>query len=194
MRFTGRKFAWIAVFTVVAAFLAVWLGNWREEVREAHGDFKWFSTLGFPDAKGLAWARVATGRWSQSQGQPPKNHYVKGFLLATNDANFTVFTVELLTQTMTNSRPGAPEHERVGFEVLDLRRDVADRLQQLRHAPGGDNLWPLFARRLPEQAEVFALVWACWRQGLDSEARSLYQEAKLLFKDVVLQTLEVHRG
>jgi hypothetical protein len=178
---TGPRFVWILVIAATAAFVAVWFRNQQEEVRQADADFEWFNTLGFPDVKGRPWVNVATGHPFQTGGQPPQNHYVKGFLLGTNRGTFTVLTVNLSVQTMSNTPPGVPEHHRVGFEVLDLKRDVAARLEKLRRPREKSDALRFFEQTLlTEQAELFGLGWACWRNGLAAEARSLYQEAVLL--------------
>lgn len=180
MRVTGRRFAWILVIAATAAFVAVWFRNRQSEIRQAHADFEWFNTLGFPDVKGRPLVNVATGHSYQTGDQPPQNHYVKGFLLGTNRGTFTVLTLGLSIQTMSNTPPGVPEDHRVGFEVRDLKRDVAARLEKLRRPPEKSDALRFFDQTLlSEQAELFALGWACWRNGLDAEARSLYQEAVL---------------
>jgi hypothetical protein len=42
--------------------------------------FTWFSTLGFPDANGRPFVRVATGWWTKGAG-PAENSYLLGLLL-----------------------------------------------------------------------------------------------------------------
>lgn len=181
VRLTGRKFAWILTIAIAAAFLAVWFRNRQAETREASEAFEWFNALGFPDVAGRSWINVGTAQWSQSGGKPPQKRYVKGFLLATNGLTFTVFTMNLSIQTMSNTPSGSPERDRVGFEVIDLEREVAARLRKLRSPPEKSYVSTFLDRPLvSEQAEMFALGWACWRNGLNAEARSLYQEAILL--------------
>src|SRR5438477_383858 len=67
-----------------------------EERMEA---FKWFGALGFPDVKGRKFIRVATGRWFQAGGNPPRNTYAHGFLLEEAGDTFKVVTLSLATET-----------------------------------------------------------------------------------------------
>jgi hypothetical protein len=153
----------------------------QTDTRKARSDFEWFSTLSFPDLKGSPYVRVASGLWSQSGDEPPKNNYFNGFLLSSNANSFKVFTLDLSVRTFTNSTKKA-EHERVGFETLDLKQGVTIRLKELRSPPGNDDIGRRFGAQVPEETEVFTLAWACWRQGLESEAVSLYREISKLPK------------
>src|SRR5688500_4369079 len=57
--------------------------------------FHWFGRLGFPDAKGRKFIRVATGHWSQYGGEAPTNRYLDGFLLSESNGAFFVLTKDL---------------------------------------------------------------------------------------------------
>ena len=147
---------------------------------EAESDFKWFSGLGFPDVKDRRLVRVATGLWSQSGNHPRQNRYVTGFLLAEEGTRFTVLALDLTESRLTNSLPGTAEHERVGFEPLDLKAYAAAQLGALRQEPGDEDRWQRFGERLAQRSEVFVFAWACWRNGLTNEAGGLYAAAASL--------------
>jgi hypothetical protein len=145
---------------------------------ETQTNFQWFSGLGFPDVKGCPFVRVTTGRWSQGVEGPPQNSFLRGFLLGTNGSAFNVVTTDLHGETFTNTPPGTPEHQRVGFEILSLQEEATARLNALRNPPADDGFGRGFALQLSERAQVFVLAWDCWRQGLDALAQDLYAEGK----------------
>lgn len=147
---------------------------------DALADFKWFSTLGLPDVKELPFVQVATGHWSQREEEPPQNHYRKGFLLATNADAFTVLTLDLAKTSFTNTTSSAPEHKRVGFELLGLGSEAMSARKALQKPPKKDDSWQRFGEQITQRAEVFVLAWGCWRQGLETEAQSLYDLAKTI--------------
>src|SRR5438105_10283141 len=138
---TVHKLGWGLAIVLAGRLLTVWLRISHEERRQAEADFRWFSTLGFPDIQGRPHVRVATGQTFRSGNEPPRNQYVSGFLLATNRDGFTVFTLDLSTSTMSNTAVGTPEHNRVGFELLNLRREAASRLRNLRRPPEQVDFW-----------------------------------------------------
>jgi len=145
---------------------------------DAASDFEWFSQLGFPDVKACPFVRVATGRWSQTTGEPPQNNYIDGFLVATNGNTLTVFTLDLLQETFTNSAPGTAPHQRVGFELVDLRQHARTTLVTLRTTPQEAQVGSFeFDTKLTARAQAFVLAWACWRQGFGTEAQQCYDEA-----------------
>jgi hypothetical protein len=168
---------------IFGALLAITVSIFSAEIRQVHADFKWFGTLGFSDVKGSPFVRVATGQWSQRGDDGPQNQYLSAFLLSSNATSFKVLTLDLSTLILTNSRPGTAEHERVGFEVLNLHREVEQRLKQLRSPPGKEDFWKRFGAQMPEQTEIFVLSWGCWRNGRESDALNLYREASKLPRD-----------
>jgi len=147
---------------------------------KALADFEWFGSLGFPDAKGCPFVRVATGQWSKSGDEPPQNHYVNGFLLSTNGNVFTVLSLDLSTATFTNSSSGKSEHERVGFELLKLDDEASTLRKTLQQRPDKNDSWRRFGEQTTERVEVFTFAWGCWRQGLETEAQMLYELAKTI--------------
>lgn len=124
---------------------------------DALSDFQWFSNLGFPDVKGCPFVRVATGQWSQSGDEPPQNHYLKGFLLATNGNVFTVLSLNLSQAQFANSTASIPEHKRVGFEVLRLDAEAEALRRALQKPPGKDDVWRRFGEQTTERVDVFTL-------------------------------------
>jgi hypothetical protein len=173
-----------AVITLGSAgFLAVIWFIATSDARRAVSDFQWFGTLGFPDVKDCPYVQVATGAWSQSGNDPPRNTYVNGFLLFTNTNYFRVLTLDLSIRMFTNSAVAKPEYERVGFQILNFKREAELRLKELRIPPGKNNFFRRFGAQVPEETEVFVLSWACWRQGHRSAAMDLYREADKLPKN-----------
>lgn len=152
---------------------------------QARADFEWFSTLGFPEVKGRPYVKVATGEYWQSQGElVPHNTYLTAFLLATNADSFRVVTRELIERTFFTTNAAAPAHARVGYEVVNLSNEVAKVLIELKTPPEDDlAAWGRrFGERLSERAQVFALGWACWRNGFDGLAQELYEQAQVISK------------
>lgn len=81
---------------------------------------KWFDGLSFPPFEDLKLALVATGSWSQSGNDPPKQESILALLLKEHGESFTVLTLDLETLHYSKSPADTPFHERVGFEVMDL--------------------------------------------------------------------------
>src|SRR4051794_37195703 len=61
------------------------------ERADASDAIAWFDTLGYPDAKNLAYVRVATGLSWQRGNEPLENRFEEGFLLSEDAGAFTVF-------------------------------------------------------------------------------------------------------
>ena len=140
---------------------------------EARTNFEWFSKLGFPDVKGCPLVQVATGGWYQNADEAPQNTYTWGFLISTNLPSFRVFTPSLADWTLVQTNAGAMGHGRVGFELLSFTDEVAKMLRVLQDPPTKDPSWREYGTR----REVFTMAWACWRNGMESEAQQLYQRA-----------------
>jgi hypothetical protein len=140
----------------------------------ARGDFEWFNSLGFPDVKGCPCVRIQNGSWSV-MGEKPKIFYICGFLVASNRENIALFTVDLLSRTLTNT---VTEHGAAAFELLNLHEEAAAQIKAWRSRPDKDDPERRFGAQLEERAEVFTLAWTCWRAGLDEDAQQLYQVAK----------------
>jgi hypothetical protein len=175
----------LLAFSVIVAGMADPCGARAQALsQEALTNFQWFSTLGFPDVKGCPLVRLADQSWSQRYATLRPGGCLTAFLLATNGKSFDVLTAQLLVEKLTASDPGAPENNRVGFEILGLREQATARLEELRGANTNDSLESLmqrmmgnFGAQLSEQGQVFVLGWACWRHGMDGLAQNLYAEA-----------------
>jgi hypothetical protein len=127
-----RKTAALGIAFIGIAAALWWIS--RGDARQADSDFRWFETLGFPDAKDLPYVRVATGGWSQADDESPQNTYLHGSLLSTNKDAFKVLLLDLSVRWFTNSPSTKQEYERVGFDLLDLKREAAGRLKELRQS------------------------------------------------------------
>ena len=148
---------------------------------EAKADFEWFSGLGFHDVSNAWFARVATGSWFQSGGDPPKASYVLGFVLSTNGSTFTALDIDLFQRNYTTSAAGMAEYQRVGFELISLKEwagVLLDYYEKPRERDVEADLWRRFGERVTERSQIFVLAWACWQQGLEDEARRLYAVAQ----------------
>jgi hypothetical protein len=137
----------------------------------------WFDTLGFPDLAKKKCVRVATGMWSQSGNDSPVNRYVLAFLLSEKGDEFTVFTPDLITQDYRRTKPGTPEHERVDYGPVDLKKAAEAQLAQLRMPTDKNDPWRRFGERLSERGEVFVLARVCAANGLEGLAHELICEA-----------------
>ncbi|WP_395743060.1 hypothetical protein [Prosthecobacter sp.] len=146
---------------------------------EALKCFKWFSTLGYPDVKEARWAEIWNGSWSSSGGQDtPKAHTGMGFVTKETKVDFSTVRPDLTTGTWKKSKPGTPDHERVGFEERPFLPMIERRLDTLRHPP--KDTWSRFGAKLGEKAEVFFLAYVCWQRGEEKLAAQLYTEAQKL--------------
>jgi hypothetical protein len=147
-------------------------------VEERTQTFKWFSDLGYLDAKGRKFVRVSTGDWYQANKDAPRNSYVLGFLLRDKEGGFTVHTLSLLEKTYIKTPADVPDHEQVRFEAKDLATVAAAHLKSLR-APESDENRDERPHEilLHRRTETFVLAWACWRNGLDDLSADLFDEA-----------------
>ena len=148
--------------------------------------FKWFDGLGFPTLKDRQLVRIATGRWSQSGDNPPQNGYVAAFLLKSEGDFFTALALDLDTETFKSTPPKTPEHQRVGYEKLDLKKEAAAYVTSLRAVRDKNkdeptwffrHMWH-FGPYLSEDAEIFVLARACAANGMESQARELFDFAE----------------
>lgn len=153
---------------------------------EAQDAFEWFDTLGYPDLAGRQYVRVATG-YGQQTVDGPKNLYMQAFLLEDKGEEFTVFTVDLFTRSFVKTPPGTEEHERVGYEVLDLPSEVTTYLEELSWIYGAkgpdafeERLSRRFRERLGERSELFVLARACAANGLEKLADDVYMFASVM--------------
>ena len=179
MKGRWRKFLCTAAILVAIAAIAGSLYQRQHIPAGMRADFEWFETLGFPDVKGLPYVRVATGDWTQrGNDAAPSNRYVTAFLLESNSIAFRVFTSDAQVCNFTNTPSSTPEHERVGFQALDLRDGARAEIKRLQSPMKDYESLELFGLQASDQTETFVLSWECWRNGLNSEARNLYRLAE----------------
>ena len=141
---------------------------------ETRTNFEWFSGLGFPDVKGCPLVRVEIHSWSTFAGLPHRNDYLNVFLLATNSAGITVVemgSMGVSKETLHYGTNGTPGFELVGFQPADLKEIAQSAL--------------VVNTNLTERQPLgfFVLAWACWRNGLDSEAEQLCVAARTKFRE-----------
>lgn len=141
--------------------------------------FKWFSNLGFLDAKDRKFVRVSTGKWFQNGDNPPRNSYVHGFLIKEKSGSFTVLTLSMSEETYHKTPAKTAVHLQVGFEVRELRTGAAAHLKALRAPPKDEDRdrRPLWGIDLHSRTQTFVLAWACWRNGLDELGAELFDQA-----------------
>ena len=143
--------------------------------------FQWFDNLGFPTLKDRQLVRIATGEWSQSGNNPPENRYVVAFLLKSESGSFTALALDLDTETFKPTPPKTPEHQHVGYETLDLKKEAATYVKSLRAMRDKNkdepswyfrHMWH-FGPYMSEDAEIFVLARACQANALESQARAV---------------------
>jgi hypothetical protein len=141
--------------------------------------FAWFKALGFPDVKEIKFVRGATGRWLQFGDEPPRNDYIRGFLLQEKGDRFTIVSLSLLTETFTKTPAGTAIHRRIGYEASELAAGATAYLRALQKVTeeGGDNFRFRGYAYLHQRTETFVLAWVCWRNGLDKLAADLFDYA-----------------
>jgi hypothetical protein len=145
--------------------------------------FTWFDGLGFPDLSKAKYVKVATGRCF---GDPPRNEFIRGFLLKDDGNSFEIFTTCLSILDFTRTGPGTPEHQRVGYEPLDLQREMRFFLRDFDKPPSDGFRLPRCEPWIDEEVQVMVLARACAAQG------NADRGAKLLAK--VQKQCEKHQG
>jgi hypothetical protein len=150
----------------------------------------WYDTLGYPDAKGLRYVRVATGRWSQSGNEPRENRFVEGFLVREDTASFTVFLCNVssfasgfevtqpyppLATVRFARRTSGPAYQQVGYDVLDFRKVASEVLGRVRQQASSSGRFLLdgYGRPVTHRARIFAFARASLQQGLSDVGAAL---------------------
>ncbi|HZQ46668.1 MAG TPA: hypothetical protein VFC07_06640, partial [Verrucomicrobiae bacterium] len=167
----------LALGLVGVGLFAGWYYRWQNITPRMRADFEWFQGLGFPDVKGKAYVRVASGSYSVDEGFT-NSAFEYGFLLAANGDKFTVLTSDLGIVNYSNSPSTTPEWERVGFELSDLKVQADEALKLLRKATDSPGVYRRSDGLNTERTCIFTFAYQCWRQGHDHEARELYEEAE----------------
>jgi hypothetical protein len=148
---------------------------------QAQGDTKeildWFNALGFPDLSSAKLVRVATGTAGSSGGRPLEKQFFPAFLLKTHGRSFTVFLLDLRTETFEQSLPGTEELGRVGYEIIDLKAAVEKYLQtRAKPKEGEDSLF--VGHEFWGGIDSLVVARACRQQGHGELARALLEESR----------------
>ena len=96
------------------------------------------------------------------------------YLLSTEGEDFTTCTLDLATQTYKKSPPSTPEHEVIGFEQLNLKEFVNQKIAML--SSNGNDVKSIGARwgdQLNERGKIFVLARFCAENHLENQARRL---------------------
>ena len=140
--------------------------------------FAWFDGLGFPDVRGRPLVRVATGDWSESGRGPREYVQQDAFLLETGtDGVFTVLTLDLFTASFRANSGKEGLSEPVSYQEIPLEQAAREKLAALKHPPADEDSLRRFGERIPERVEVFVLAWGCARNGLNTLAAALVEQA-----------------
>lgn len=131
------------------------------------------------DTKPLRFVKVATGNWIQYGDDPPVNRYRYGFLTDEEDARFTVRCVDLTRITLVKTGPGKAEHERVGFEAVDLAQYARVLARRFEDADYADSHYLRPDATMAPRAEALLLARACARRGLTEEVGLLWKSIDL---------------
>jgi hypothetical protein len=147
---------------------------------EATTNFTWFSSLGFADVKGCAFGNITTGLWRRWDNQPPVNTYHKAFIILDTTTSFITLSLDLFERTLIKTTNATPEHQRVGFDRLNLKNEAEALIEAYAGGVIEKVTFPELDERISKQVRMFVFAWGCWRNGLNSEAERLYQLSKTL--------------
>lgn len=147
---------------------------------ERRAAFEWFSGLDYPNVKEVPFVRVATGSWYQhDSAKPPQNRYEYGFLLENSGDRFRVLELDFRENTY-KKKENVPEHQRVGYEILDFapfaRERVAE-LEEMEKRGGKRKEWRWHGTKFVMYQKAFVFAWACWQRGEEEAATKIYDQA-----------------
>lgn len=147
-----------------------------EQVQEA---FQWFDRLDYPKLEERQFVRIATGWWSQTVGEEPKNSYVYGFLTEDDGRQFKALLLDLSERTFERTDDDVEEHKRVGFARAELKEMVEKQLESLRllEESGERPAFRRFGEQLSERGELFLLARACDLAGHHQAAKEAIDRA-----------------
>lgn len=188
----------ISALRILLAILlgAVW-GRGAEPDASVAEALAWVDTLGLPAVKDCPFVRVSTGSWTKTGNQPPRNRFCYGFLTKDEGAEFRVYVRGIpgdedafphstegcwpLAVMTYIKKPAAPEHERVGYEVLDLKKEATALRKKLRR-PRPDSLPRCYYEResMDERVAVFLFARDCLKSGLTEIANDLMEQAEAM--------------
>jgi hypothetical protein len=137
----------------------------------------WFHTLGYPDLSKAKLVKVATGgSWTDSAGQ--HKSFRTAFLIKTEGDSFTVFNLDLKTESFKKSPKNTPENQRVNFEECDLKKSVDAYLKSLSKSDNTDDRGQFLGESLRGGAELFLVGYVCARQGHIDQALKMMQQTR----------------
>lgn len=166
-----RRLSWLGLVLLVGLPIPLHADVPPEERAKA---FEWFDGLGLPDIREAQCVRVATGWWSRSGDDAPINTYQLGFLLEEEKDQFTALFTDLTRGTFTKTPPETNEHERVGYEKVELKEAAEAWLKELQTPVDEDaRRWNRFGERMPVRTELFVMARVCAAAGHDELAARL---------------------
>jgi hypothetical protein len=140
--------------------------------------FAWFSSLDYPDVKTLPFILATIARRDPYSGSeyPPPPAVVAGFLVSDGPKEFKFFSLNRETITAAKSGDKVPPAMRLGFTRADLPEYVRFAIGSAGKAnPNGrEGYSKRFGWPPAYPTELFALAWACSRQGFDAQAKDLF--------------------
>jgi hypothetical protein len=161
-----------------------------ERAHEAELAYDWFDSLELLDLAKCPLVEVATGYTSSEKGKPDENYYEECFLLNDDGKRFVVLTMDLERLSVTKTAAGVSEATRIGYETVDLEKQMTAFLRIVRQSKEDRFLHDLgpskgSSRRLrsslPEisiPAELFLRSRACAAHGLPRLAKEYFDQAK----------------
>ena len=145
---------------------------------EIEASFRWLESLGYADMPNARPVRVTTSYWQgEDKGEEKDSQVTIGFLLSEDAKSFKVLTPDLSSAVFERESREPWTNSNSGFERVELRKIAR---QVLEHARSKDrDRWDRFGSELSERGELFALAWACWREGHVGLAKDLYRAAEV---------------
>jgi DNA-binding GntR family transcriptional regulator len=164
----------LRIFVFILPLALLQEGTFTTEEKEG---FAWFDGLGFPDVRNAKYVRVATGWGSESE-----NRYIHAWLLEDPGKEFKVLMPDLEVRTFAKTGPEKKEHERVGYEAVDLEKAVRAQLDALIALSKSEeqDVGRRFGEMLEERSELFALARSCAHHGKAKLARDLLEFAQAM--------------
>jgi hypothetical protein len=163
------------VLLIFGAGSCVLVASW-DRVREIYRRFRDFTLLDVFDSldtSKLTFVKVATGEWVRHDDEPPRNTYRFGFLLKDEPGMFTVRYVDLTRSTLRSTAAGTPEHERVGYEAVEIAAHVLEFIRNM----ADERFYVRPDSTMEPRGVALLLARACARRGLKSEMEALLEAA-----------------
>ena len=167
-----------------------------DEKPAASDDFMWFGSLGYPDVKGLKFVRF-TASWYRDErdGGKVKPLWNYAFVLSETPEKMRVLPLNFVARDVLKNRPPEfdPEMPATVVEPADLKAYAESVLASPPEDPSA--LSRIMGERwtslvFESRTAVFALAWACSRQGLDDLAARLHAKAQKMSGSVPEEDLD----